>query len=154
MSENGAPTSSPSPELQLALQQSLAGPGPLQSDPQLQASPMFGGTALQPSLPTLGPLAPTVLVHAPHFHWQATTVQSGVDEEARSVLKRVAREQWEEMQGLQRELEALQDRLAALQTAEAAGTKTLRAWVTTECPVKLRHLRQANKARVFPQSTF
>ena len=69
MSENGVPTSSPSPELQQALV------GPLQSDPQLQASPMFGGTALQPSLPTLGPLAPTVLVHAPHFHWQATTVQ-------------------------------------------------------------------------------
>ena len=48
-------------------------------------------TAQALSLPTGSLHGPAVVVHAPQFHWQATTaLQPGADEEARTVIDRLA----------------------------------------------------------------
>ena len=53
------------------------------------------------SMPTGSLHTPAVVVHAPQFHWQATTVQPGADEEARAVIDRFAQDTWAEHSRLQ-----------------------------------------------------
>ena len=64
--------------------------------------------------------AAMTLVHAPHYAWQTTTVAPGADTEARVVIDRLAQDNWAEHRRLQQELEALLERLTALQV-ETAG---------------------------------
>ena len=89
--------------------------------------------------------AAMTLVHAPHYTWQATTVAPGADTEARAVIDRLAQDSWAEHRRLQQELEALLERLNALQ-AETAGASVGQEPVDMgSVRIRLRRLRVTAK---------
>ena len=91
MSENGQSAGTPTPSTDSSRSSSPAGQVITLVPPEdvhLSAHTL--------SMPTGSLHTPAVVVHAPQFHWQATTVQPGADEEARTVIDRLAQETWAE----------------------------------------------------------
>ena len=94
MSENGQSAGLPTPSTDSFRSSSPAG--------QVLASmpPRDGHLSAHAlSMPTGSLHVPAVVVHAPQFHW--TTVQPGADEEARTVIDRLAQDNWAEHNRLQ-----------------------------------------------------
>ena len=91
MSENGQapPLSSPSPTPSTS--DSPRDQLVLREEPAISAGEGSRPFVLsQHVAPLAEPQASLTLVHAPHYHWQATSVQSGADSEARAVIDRMA----------------------------------------------------------------